>query len=275
MSTEAYLVPNIADPISNRVGMDNTAVIEVIGTRRRGEWTFEEKLRSPVHPSDSPAIDELVVLMNWESAANGSIPAQQAGDAFADYVLQQRPDWISRFGNVTAVGHSRGASFVDAFTSTLGASNVLVDSVTYLDPNPNSDFGAQTPTHRDNVIFTQSLRQARGNPLIHGFTISGATNLDVSSLLAAFPGFPQVGLPDDPHFAVQTIFGDTIDQARDTSLPYGGATLDRDGFGGEYLHIGNLSHNRPLDGLHPAVGGNATTSQIMLTACSPAMPRSR
>jgi hypothetical protein len=36
--------------------------------------------------------------------------------------------------------------------------------------------------------------------------------------------------------------------------------------GGEYHHIGTLSHDRPLDGLHPAVGGNATPSESSFAA---------
>ena len=259
MSTEAYLVPNIADTISNRVGGNETAVIEVSGTRNGGEWAFEETLRTPVHPGDSPAIHELVVLMNWESAANGSVSAQEVGDAFAGFVLKNRPEWISRFGSIAVTGHSRGATFVDGFTSSLGKSNVLVDSVAYLDAVPNSDFGDVTPTHRENVVFAQSVKQ---EGLFTGLNLSGATNIDITGLLSGLPGFPQVDLGDDPHFAVLAAFGDTIDQTRTSSLPYGGTNPERNGFGGEYFHFGDLAHDRPLDGLHPTAGGEAATSGV-------------
>ena len=252
-STERYLMPYVAQPVVNAVWADRTAVIELIATKDGSDWNFEEILRSETEPESSTQVGELVVLMNWEEEADLSETAQATGAAYANYVLDHRPEWLSDFGPISTVGHSRGTMVSNGFIEDLARSNVTFDTATYLDFSGCCQ--DKNVTRNDNVVFAQTFRQDIDSAF-HGKKIRGTADFPISSIL------PDLESPQawEYHAIVIEVFADTVDREKPTDL-LGGSTLDRDDLGGAYMHVGDRAHERPVEGLHPMFGGEAISER--------------
>lgn len=238
-------------------------------------WELKQKLSRDEFSHELVLLDgdpetasEHVVLGNWQNHAWGQASGTRVAEAFAEYLLKTNPEWFS--GPIDLGGHSRGGGVIYDFARTLGERNIAVEGLHFWDNHPvngiqpqpygSFDWGDSVPTHLDNVGFAANYIQLN-DAQIPGKEVEGALNIDISASRL-------------DHFGVVSFFHGTIDLELDRAVPSGRRVRDnwyeadlgpRDNIGFQWSHLGENPDQRPLDGVHPALGGNSEPRPVEVT----------
>jgi hypothetical protein len=210
---------------------------------------------------------EHVVLGNWLNHAFGQVSGTRVAESFADFLLTERPAWLR--GPIDAIGHSRGGGVIYDFAKSLGARNIGVEGLHFLDNHPVNgvapqpygaiSWGDSVPTHLDNVGFAVNYLQ-HNDTSIPGKTVAGAWNLDVSP-----SGLDHVGVVSYFHGTVNLELTRVVHDTGTVQVNnawYSGQNGPRDSVGFQLTHLGDASHKQPLAGTHPVLGGTGIVSPI-------------
>lgn len=158
------------------------------------------------------ASGETVIRLDWGAlSSNTGLSTSVTAGRIADYIFASAT-WIAE-APLHLLGHSRGASLVNAIAAELGEGGVAVDHLTFFDAVPvGGDYPMNIP---QNVIFADGYWRTGGIFTPDGQAVTGAYNIELN----------------ESHFAGGTIgYGGISDVHSDVHLWYHGTVDNVGGF---------------------------------------------